>query len=539
MIAGEMMVDPNLQPVLSGVAQLRDMTTVEEKTMSASLEHPARDRSRYVTSGSLLARNTVWNLVGQIAPMVAGLLVIPKLIHGLGTDRFGALSIAWMVVGYFSLFDLGLGRALTSLVAFKLGKEEHDDLPDVVWTANALMLLLGICGLLAFFAAAPALVHRFLKIPVHLQPEILTSFRILSLSIPFVISTAGFRGVLEAKQQFRTINAVRIPLGTLMFLGPLAVLQFSRSLVPSVAVLTIIRALFCGVYLLVIVRFMPELRPRVRFRTGLVGKLLTFGGWMTVTNLIGPVMINMDRFLVGALVSLAAVSYYATPYEIVTKLSIVPFALATVLFPAFSFSSTMDDQGNLAHLFDRSLTHVMLLLFLPSLLMVALANTGMRLWLGEAFASRSSFVLQLLSIGVFANGIAQVPFALVQGMGRPDLTAKLHLAELLLYVPAVWWLSSSYGIRGTALAWVLRAVVDAVLLFAAVVHVLPVSASIVRDACFRITVAIAFLVVGMYTTGPVRAAFALLTFVLFVLTSWFFVLSQNERAFLMRITKFV
>src|SRR5207244_12311400 len=128
--------------------------------------------------------------------------------------------------------------------------------------------------------------------------------------------------------------------------------------------------------------------------------------WLISPNWFVRVLLKMVCFLVVSLVSLAAVSYYATPYEIVTKLSIVPFALATVLFPAFSFSSTMDDQGNLAHLFDRSLTHVMLLLFLPSLLMVALANTGMRLWLGEAFASRSSFVLQLLSIGVFANGIA-------------------------------------------------------------------------------------------------------------------------------------
>jgi O-antigen/teichoic acid export membrane protein len=282
---------------------------------------------------------------------------------------------------------------------------------------------------------------------------------------------------------------------------------------------------------------MPVLRHRVCLRASVIKKLLSFGGWMTVTNVVGPVMINMDRFLVGSLVSMAAVAYYATPYEIVTKLSIVPFSLATVLFPAFSSSCTRDDQARVAHLFDRSLTYVVLLLFLPALVIVTFAQGGMRLWLGEAFASQSSLVLQLLCIGVFANGVAQVPFALVQGMGRPDLTAKLHMAELLFYVPAVWWLTSSWGIKGTALAWLLRAVVDLVLLFIVVVHVLPVSASVVRHAYFRMTVALAFLLLGICTTGLVSAAFALITSLLFVFISWFGILTQRERAFLADITK--
>ena len=33
---------------------------------------------------------------------------------------FGVLSLVWMFIGYFSLFDLGLGRATTKLVAEKI-----------------------------------------------------------------------------------------------------------------------------------------------------------------------------------------------------------------------------------------------------------------------------------------------------------------------------------------------------------------------------------------------------------------------------------
>src|SRR5438270_423670 len=77
-----------------------------------------------LTSGSLLARNTIWNLIGSGAPMIVAVFCIPILIRGLGKDRFGVLALAWALIGYVSLFDFGLGRALTQIVAKKLGAGE-------------------------------------------------------------------------------------------------------------------------------------------------------------------------------------------------------------------------------------------------------------------------------------------------------------------------------------------------------------------------------------------------------------------------------
>ena len=51
--------------------------------------------------------------------MAVGVAAVPPLVRLLGVDRFGVLALAWIIVGYFSLFDLGMGRALTKLVADK------------------------------------------------------------------------------------------------------------------------------------------------------------------------------------------------------------------------------------------------------------------------------------------------------------------------------------------------------------------------------------------------------------------------------------
>ena len=38
---------------------------------------------------------------------------------------------------------------------------------------------------------------------------------------------------------------------------------------------------------------------------------------MTVSNVVSPLMSSLDRFVVGAVLSMTAVAYYATAYEAV------------------------------------------------------------------------------------------------------------------------------------------------------------------------------------------------------------------------------
>ncbi len=66
--------------------------------------------------GRLLAKNTLFNLTGNILPMIVAVLTIPIIIEAIGIDRFGILTLAWMVIGYFSLFDMGQNSLLTDIV---------------------------------------------------------------------------------------------------------------------------------------------------------------------------------------------------------------------------------------------------------------------------------------------------------------------------------------------------------------------------------------------------------------------------------------
>ena len=461
--------------------------------------------------------------------MVVAVFCIPILILELGKERFGVLTLAWALIGYASLFDLGLGRALTQLVAQKLGAGEEREIPSLAWTSLLLMLALGFAGTACILLISPWLVHSALNVPDALEPETLQSFRLLGLSLPFVITTAGLRGLLEAHQRFKVINALRIPMGVFTFAGPLLALPFSKSLFPVVATLVAGRIAAWTAHLLVCLRVLPELRRTLAWERSAAGPLLRFGGWMTVTNVVSPLLVTLDRFLIGALVSVTAVAYYATPYEVVTKSLLLPGALMGVMFPAFSTGSGQDGK-RIALLFGRSVKCLFLALFPLMLCTVALAQDGLKLWLGVEFAQHSFRVLQCLAVGVFLNSLAYVPFTLLQGVGRPDLTARLHLIELPLYLGLLWWLITTRGIEGAAIAWTARVAVDALFLFVLARRFLPGKSPIRLRTALLPATAVLVLALAALLNGPiVKGLFLLGTILCFVLVTWFRILTPEER----------
>jgi O-antigen/teichoic acid export membrane protein len=417
------------------------------------------DKQANLIGGRRLARNVLWNLLGTGAPLLVALVAIPMLIEGLGTARFGVLTLAWMVVGYFSLFDLGLGRALTKLVAEKLGKGQNDELPSLIWTAMSLMAVLGVLGAAVVAALSPWLVGGVLKIPAELQSETLTAFYLLAASIPIVISSTGLRGILEAHQRFSLVNAVRIPLGIFTFLGPLAVLPFSNSLSHVVATLVVARLIAYGLYISFCLRVEPELKVSIGVRRVLVRPLLSFGGWMTVSNIVGPIIMYSDRLLIGVSLSMTAVAYYATPFEIITKLWIIPVAFVGVIFPAFSYSLARNDE-DACRLFISAMKLVFIVMLPMSFLSILYAHDMLYFWLDKDFSDHSGLILQVMAIGVFVNSVAQVPSALIQALGRPDLKAKIHLVELPIFIALLFTLLDKYGVLGGAIAFTVRMIVD-------------------------------------------------------------------------------
>jgi O-antigen/teichoic acid export membrane protein len=445
-----------------------------------------------MTSGRLLARNTVINLLSQGIPVVVAIVAVPVLIAGIGKDRFGVLTIGWAAIGYFSLFDVGLGRALTQAVSASLGANDESRLNAISATALTIMALLGAVGGVIVAALTPWLVNHALQIPPELHAESRLSFYLLAASLPFVVMTAGFRGLLEAHQHFGTATMLRLPYATFAFLGPMLILPWSRSLTAVVGMLTAGRVALWAAHLIVCLRRYPFLRRPAGADPAGVVSLLRIGAWMTLSNIVSPLMVNLDRFLIGAFLSMTAVTLYATPFEIVIKLLLLPGALLGVLFPAFAstYGTAPERTGDI---FDGAMRLMVFAMFPATLAFVAFPREILGAWVGPDFVGVSATIMQVLALGVFVNSLGQVPFAALQAIGRPDLTAKLHAVELPLYLAATVVLMDSLGLIGVAIAWTLRIVLDTVVLCWMTRDLIPDA----RRAVLRIGATLAILVAAV------------------------------------------
>lgn len=418
-----------------------------------------------VSFTSRLLRSTGWNLLGESLPILAALVSIPVLVHRLGVERFGALTLIWALVGYLGMLDAGLGRALIHELATLLEARRRTEAAAIVRLPVLTMLGLGLVGAFGVMAAAEPMTTGMLHVAPALQGDVARSMMIAAWLVPIGTAGSGLRGVLEAHHRFDLVNLVRIPVGVLNYCGPLVILPFTNRLDAVVAAITLGRLMGLVGFGLLANQLLPG-----SWRGGAAGGirplrgLLTMGGWMTVSNVISPLMLYADRFALGTLMSVGVVAYYTTPYDLLMRLLLIPTALSGVLFPTTA-QLVIGDRRRLASLLDVA-GHLVLGAFLPALALTLLfGRAALGLWLGDDFALHSYGLLSILMLGVLLNALAHLPFAMIQGVGRADVTARLHLIELPCYLGVLWLLVSHYGLTGAAVAWSLRAGVDAILLF--------------------------------------------------------------------------
>ena len=408
-----------------------------------------------------LKRDTLYNLGGSIAPIVVSLVTVPAYLRLIGDARYGVLAIVWLFLGYFGLFDPGITRAASYHIARFHRAEDAKQRESVFWTALLVNLGFGVAGgIILYMAARPIFMSAF-KMPEVMRSEVMASLPWLAASVPLAIVTGVLGGALQARERFGTYNTINVANAELSQLVPLAVAYWHGPdlawLIPAVLMTRITGVVPSFVAL---ASALP-LGLGGGYDGSKMRSLFSYGGWITITNVLTPVLSTMDRMLIGSLLSAEAVAFYTVPFNMVSRMSVVPGALAASLFPKLSRSSA-EDSAQLASEAVAALAAVTTLMIV---LAVAVFPVFMRIWVGRSFAEHAAPIGVILLVGIWVNGLAYVPYGHLQASGRPDIVAKFHAIEVIPFLGILWFGLHSFGLVGAAYAWTLRTTVDALLLF--------------------------------------------------------------------------
>ena len=420
--------------------------------MSAEPQATGQQAVRTTRSVSALARASAQNFAGLAVPIMVALVTIPLIVRELGPERFGIIALAWTVAGYFALFDLGLGRAVTKLGAEALAGGDLRRLEGLVTTAVLLQLTFGCLAAIAIALAAEPLA-RALHVSPALLDEARTGFQLLACAIPAILLANTYRGALEAAHRFDLVNLLRAPLSSALYIATLAgaLAGFGARGIVALIALTRVAAALAYAF-----AYHRALHVPLRFQGARSWReLMHFGGWVSATSVLVPLTGYIDRFLVGAFGSLSAVAFYAAPYELTSKLLIVPGSVSAVLLPTLSRANQRLDSAY-EHQVEAAFAWNSTALFALAAVLIAFAQPLLSIWLGHEYAVSATVPLRLLLVAVYLNGLALLPFTMLESAGRPDLVTKYHVVELPLYLALLIPLIQQRGIEGAALAWLAR-----------------------------------------------------------------------------------
>ena len=400
------------------------------------------------------------NLLSPSARIAVALVTIPIYVRHVGDARYGVISIMWVLLGYFGFLDLGLSRAATNALA-KLREAPQQERARVLLTTFALNFGFGVVGAVVLFILGGFLLQHVISIPDALKPEVARSFPWIAVLFPLaLISGVGF-GALESRERFLLTNTLQIVGVSITQIAPAVVAAtVSPSLTVVIPTAVVAQILSVVVALTVVYRLEGPFSVRA-FDRREARALLGYGSWISVSNIIGPLLVSFDQFLIGSIMGVASVAHYAVPMNLVARSQIFPAALARTFFPRMSGLST----GEARLLGARALSSLGFGYAAVCAAAIILSPAFFRYWIGGDFALLAAPVAQILFLGAWINGLAFVAFTLIQSQGRPDITGKLHMIEIVPFLLILWALTSTFGINGAAIAWSVRSTADALALF--------------------------------------------------------------------------
>jgi O-antigen/teichoic acid export membrane protein len=402
-----------------------------------------------------IVKHTAFNLFGSIVPNAISFITVPIYFRLIGPERFGVLAIAWLFLGYFGLFDLGLGRATSFRIA-ALRDAPAADRARTFWTAVLVNLGLGVVGGFALWGAGDLFFGRFLKVAPDLRPELLAGVPFLAAAVPVATLAGVLYGALMGREQFLSTNIVST-LSTLLFqiLPIVVVLTFGPHLPLLLAAAILARcAALAVLYFMCHREFARGFRPRID--RGEVRALLSYGLWVTLASLAAPILVFADRFAIGAILGAVAVATYTVPFQLAQRISVVPISLAMTLFPKFVPASAAEN-ARISRIMTLSIASF---LTFPVMLAIVFLRPFLDLWVGGATGVKAAPVGGLLLIGFWLNAFAYVPQITLQASGRPRMVALVLILQIPAYLFALYLGMSGYGLMGCAFVFCLRNIVD-------------------------------------------------------------------------------
>jgi O-antigen/teichoic acid export membrane protein len=418
-----------------------------------------------MSAGDRIASGVVWNWIALGCSFAVAFFLSPFVVHHLGTTAYGIWALVVGLTSYMALMDLGMRGAVIRFVSRFHARGEHSESNAMV--SGALWFRQWISLTIIFLSAALALSFtRFYRIPVELQSAARIAVFLSGANIATTLYFGVFGGVLTALHRFDLTGRVTLGQTAARAAGVVWVLRSGHGLI-ALAICEFVVALSANLLQMYLsFRTYPELKISLRNPgRAIVREFAGYSIWVFLMHIFGQVIYYTDEVVVGGVVSVSAVTYYAIGGSLFEYLRNIISSMTVTFLP---LSSRYQASGEVDRLRELLLigTRIAIVVALPvQLALFFRGRTFISLWMGSEYGPISSRVLQILLIAQLFTVANSTSVNIALGMAQHRRIAIWAGGEALVNLGLSIFLGRKMGIYGVALGTLIPSLFTQVVLW--------------------------------------------------------------------------
>lgn len=392
------------------------------------------------------------NWLATGANMLVPFFLTPFVVHRLGSVAYGVWVLAVSTVSYFNLLDLGLRSAVIRYVSKSVAREEHLDAQKTIEAALWFRLVIAAVVVLASIALAFAFTHIF-TVPPEMRASARITVLLCTLGVAVTLVAGVFGGVLSALNRFDLSSGIIILQTILRAVGVVLILRAGHGLEMLALWELIIIVIAAAVTIITAVKLYPHCKIHLkRPEMKLLRTIWSYSFKTFIIMVAVQIVFYTDNVVVGAFLSVAAVSFYSIAGSLAMYSGQVSTSMGSIFIPMASGFDAEGRTDELSRLLLRG-TQAALAFMLPiALTLLIRGQTFITIWVGPQFGEISGTILQILLISQFFTIANATAGQIAYGTGKhrsvaiaASIEAVLNLTLSLIFVRKIGMTGVAWG----------------------------------------------------------------------------------------------
>ena len=406
----------------------------------------------------MLLRNALWHLSGNAVPALVALATVPFLIRGLGLEGFGIVTLITSVVGYFGVLDINLSAGSIRYLSHYHAQNDRERFAETFWFGLLFYTGLGLTGCVLLFTFAHPLIEFFFKASEIPTEQTLHALQLAGLGFLLSQWQNYLMIVPQALQRFDRAAQGEAFFGVMVNIVSAAVAMTGSGIADVIGARITVSALHSLWLVWLLSQLGLTLKP-VWPRRSIAADLTGFSAYAYLSRLASLLHQHADKLIIGAIAGPQALTFYAVPSQLASRILGLTYRLSSVIYPRVSALAALGESAQLRRMV---LDVTRLLTYINFAVLGIIALTGeefLKRWVGTEFVVSSYPVLLLVTLGLLTDSLTNIPSMVNDGLGHPRVTGSFALVRGLLGVPLVFVGTQLGGILGAAAGHLLASVV--------------------------------------------------------------------------------